>query len=49
MSARILVTGGRISMERLTQMGDPGWGYCWTKLAFSDATSTILIVRIAKF
>ena len=23
-------------MERLTQMGDPGWGYCWTKLAFSD-------------
>ena len=23
-------------MERLTQMCDPGWGYCWTKLAFSD-------------
>lgn len=23
-------------MERLTQMGDPGLGYCWTKLAFSD-------------
>ncbi len=23
-------------MERLTQIGDPGWGYCWTKLAFSD-------------
>lgn len=23
-------------MERLTQMVHPGWGYCWTKLAFSD-------------
>ena len=23
-------------MERLTQMGDPGLGYCWTKFAFSD-------------
>lgn len=23
-------------MERLTQMVDPGLGYCWTKLAFSD-------------
>lgn len=23
-------------MERLTQMGNPGLGYCWTKLAFSD-------------